>query len=580
MDTNYVEEYFRSERVLTENPQRFGVDRLERIIFTTPFITDSEIVDDSLAFTGARQIPKNVQLVIDNITLLSTNPNATNYLPLKFDFGVKPQIEFGNTTATTLTDYELTVAPPINLQTISNFQWRPGLTKRLPNLTFDTNSIVNSVIFGDVVYFRTNDNYVYRYFILTDKYEEIEVTVDDVQLNWREIYSNSHGVVGLATNGQLYNFDVPFGGTPLLINSYGTTFIDLNLRSNTLIVFYKDLLNKAFIQVWVIDSTGYTQINVIRLTDTIFDNMVRATAYSDDRFFIKTDNVNNDIIDFEVTGNNAIKINRTISTGVTGNNLIRIDIGGKNINRPNISLLKIFNVNDFKWYYFEFNLTDNDYRLSGTKLIENVTDVSIPYSIKRYENNLYFVSLNTPAGINDNIIYFLNLDTFVFDEIDLRFNDKITPYPISNVAIDSKYLIVSGINDYDKKQIIFKIYNQVRSSDQVYRLSYNYDERVFPYQITTDRFVFRITLPNDTPIVDMEIFKWVIDFRIRYSKDNNLVNPTRPITDQNITDRRSQSWRQRNVNRQARLTGDVDKILGLVGEDFTVNDFLNIYAKI
>jgi hypothetical protein len=187
-----------------------------------------------------------------------------------------------------------------------------------------------------------------------------------------------------------------------------------------------------------------------------------------------------------------------------------------------------------------------------------------PYEevIKRYRNQAYF--------IDDGTFVSFNLDNGEYIIKDLCESYNLPPRIIDAVNLTANYLTMlyrfNGIDGIGMTTV-----PNERDLTSVYKLTYNYSERTFPYQITSDRFIFNLQLQNNNPITDMEIFKYVIDLKIRYTKDKAVVNPARPIKEGGDT------GDKRRFVKKNRAIGDAEKVLGYVDDDFNVSTFLNIY---
>jgi hypothetical protein len=84
----------------------------------------------------------------------------------------------------------------------------------------------------------------------------------------------------------------------------------------------------------------------------------------------------------------------------------------------------------------------------------------------------------------------------------------------------------------------------------------------------------------------MEIFRYAVDIRIRYSKTKLQVNA--PVTramgnlgvdelDVDNPDVDALDGRRR-FKRTTKKVGDAERVLGYVGDDFSIADFLNLYT--
>lgn len=96
-DRGKVEErYYRSENLIRNNNEVLVQKEDGSIVITREFVTDSTtfVLDPDIEFDN-RQVPKKVDLLIDNISIITSNPNFEQYLPLKISLFNNQEIEIG-----------------------------------------------------------------------------------------------------------------------------------------------------------------------------------------------------------------------------------------------------------------------------------------------------------------------------------------------------------------------------------------------------------------------------------------------------------------------------------------------------
>jgi hypothetical protein len=594
LSNDFAEEFFRAERQLTKNEETFYVDREGKLIFTTPFETGNTIVDDRIITLDANHSPDNVNLIIDAISLFSTNPNIQNYLPLKFNFGTsedsKPKIQFNSAESYTLTDYKVIVSPRVNLDTVQNRRYTSPINgcfssasdiDRVLNVVRSGNDLVYSHYFllkplvGNNLVYRVDQNGVVNLSILT------EVS---------KIYGNNRQAIGVenpATVTSVYNLV-----DSTLIETIGDEMIDTFLVGNNLIVV---TLNINFVEFHFyfkrLDGT-YCKVNFIS-TDSIVVDLIN---FYDTSLYFTYDRILGEIKRVKINPDNSISVRETIDYRIAiGETLLKLYTGGSNIDKPNISIFSYVG-GKLKWYFFEeFN------RIPKIKTYDFVTQPEL----KRYRNTAYFYD---PFNV-----YLFNLDTQNLVTYSSDLDNKLVARSSQSVNFTDFDFIQAGVSYLNTREIITTTWSNSRNLKDVYKVSYNYDERIFPYH-KPDNFIFTISLPNNNPIADMEIFKYVIDYRIRYSKESigkpqatlqptgeektqiapddleicmgveceNFKDPVKSCPDGNciqptvkdsIDSRQGKCFRHCN-----RSTGSVSRILGYVGDEFNVEDFLNIYS--
>ena len=187
--------------------------------------------------------------------------------------------------------------------------------------------------------------------------------------------------------------------------------------------------------------------------------------------------------------------------------------------------------------------------------------------MKQYVNTAYFCSQKLDT-------VFCNLDTGVVS----RYHDD--DIQVGRGLSTANFTVYGYINSTEAVTVgdriltaYYKNKRYVLDDLSVYKMQYNYAERINPYHLT-DNFVFTVSLPNNTPVADLEIFKYIFDFRIRYAKERMGVNKAIKSSDNGEGDTTTKT----KFTKRSKTIGDVDQILGYVPEDFNVSDFLNIYT--
>jgi hypothetical protein len=563
LSNDFVEEFFRFEEQLTTNPETFYIDREGKLIFTTPFKTRQTIIDDRPLILDANKTPDNVNLIIDSIVLFSTNPNIQNYLPLKFNFGStensKPKISFNDTTPYTLTDYKVIVSPRVNLDTVQNRRYTSPI-----NHSFIANNNVNEIL--NVV--RSGSKNSYRVYHLINQGGNVLYVTDSVTgitntsilNNLTLIFGNTDQVVGIGNQSisEIYNLV-----NSVLIDTINEPFIDLFLNGNNLIVATQNgfLMRLHF---YVKDVDGIYRKIIFTDTDELL--VLGVGNYTTNQFFTY---VTSGFISFlTVTEQNVVVsqsnlIEYELDLSET-KEIVKMAIGGSVVEKPNISIFTFEDVSNTKtliWYFFkEFNSIPS---------IKQFVLTAKPI-LKRYRNTVYLF---------DNYkVYLFNLDVGDLINYNVDRENSLVPRQSGQVNFTEFDFIRSGLSFTNPREIVWTRWENTRNLKDVYKLSYNYDERIFPYH-KPDNFVFTVSLPNNNSVSDLEIFKYVIDYRIRYSKAE-IIKASAIKTSDDQQELLEASGRKIDKQpRGGRKLGSASRILGLdLPEDFSVEDFLNIYS--
>lgn len=537
---DFVESYIRLENNIVTNEEAITFDREGNVIFTTPYLDVGRIVSDNLRDVGQNIQPENTNIIIDSVVLLSTNPNCENYLPLKLQLG-KRQVEFSTTQRTELTDYKVIADPSVNLSTVENRKY-DGETR---NYSIGG---VNVPLYDDIV---VSNNTAY----ITDGSSDVNILNLDTNLQSivttptpvLSLYANeSQSIARIDDADNIVYWDLsttPYGE---VVNISDAGHIDTFLVDNALYVFYvEDGRTDTTLTIWNVgDDVGLPNQKeyVLTFSAYVFDFIATRVGLYNKAIFYGYNQLGSNMVGIELINGGFEKI-YDFTFNVVGT-VIKLGVGGSDLNNPIITLavispiLSIFRVD------------------SIGKLISFKTyQAPINGLIKRYRNQFYYYQSGTQFRL-------LNLDTGDSKIYDVDNMNPLKTYPRNYeiVNINADRFIAGGADDFSNLSLVS--FANSRPLNKVYKLSYNYDERPFPYQLSSNRLVFRLSLPNNNPISDMEIFKYVIDLRIRFSKKRAEPNP--------IT-------RNTRTKGDGRAVGDVREVLGLVDEDtFDLQQFLGM----
>ncbi len=691
LDNTFVEEYFRIENDIRTNPTQAYSDREGKLLLTYPPFgigpsVYSDIIQEVLPITiDANMTPDNVNLIIDNIVLFSTNPLCQNFLPLKIVFDAKPEIEFSNVSFVPLTDYKVIVEPLIPIDTFQNHRYSEPVnftTANFPTIGNPPRPVEFATIINTVNFVggpdKNIDYCLCLVYLVEDTGPPVTIGVNalwrleiDSRINSPEMLTiNSFPTRTLTSIRQIFGRQ---GGCCILVetdtNYSIIDMVDFNLEI--------DLYDKTDAEILAVEFITDNEIivqyknisedkTVVRVYEKITDDGVKRWIEITARFpsFTYPIGVGNfytnrlalcylgegnlRMVDYEYQTRYNLQTSITIlkdaqipddigyifASGRPSAFLdteLKIFYGGVSIAEPNLTVA-VWNDTDVYFYYFRDYSDFSKYTVTQHTFKRPVIyDSKNFFLLKRYQNQVYFY--------DDDLIIF-NLDTgniFTYEVTNLKPN-RIIERDIRCSHISREKLLFGCDNIFTDPLInapyppILCIFTNQRldSLNTVYKLVYNYDERIFPYRLNGNSFIFSFKLSNSTPIKDMEIFKYVLDIRIRYTKQKMSVNGAtliadgverrgvgRPLGSKNKTKEdevvdeveddlvptveeviskttpegivevsketvkrvKPDGKKTDRFSKSNRSVGDVARVLGYVGEDFSVVDFLNLYTS-
>lgn len=562
IDNTFSTTFFRLETPKTTNEETFFVDENGKLIYTTPFFTSENLTFDKLVFSTAINTPSNVNLIVDCLTIFSTNPNVQNYLPLTLTIGQNPSFEFCPEDFTEMSDYHILVDPPINLQTIKNRRYADPLDRvfAVTNLT----DLVNVSQQGTDIYFDliVGGRQVW-YFDLTTSISTQVAGIVPIALK-----SNSVSTYVLTSRNPTA-ISIINGGTATPLIGLADPVIDFKQSGNSLYVFTQRTPTTVDIYLYVKNSTS----NVVTLVDiwSIVSTSVwfAVNIYTTNTFFVfREPNV---ISQYQLLSNSGVEetvLNMTPRS--VGDSFAQIFAGGSNQSVPIIS---IFNHN--QWEFID--------RLSDVQTLTSIKSIKNPVlnsNVDRFDNRIKRIG-NTVYLVDQNIQYFFNLDQNRIVTYDATRSAPILPRTLSQVSTNfdnSCYLDVT----LNGAVILFSVFENKREVQKVFKLTHSYEHKHFLYHVNSERFPLNITLKDATSIANMEIFKMVLDFRILYSIQKMVFNPTKPSTASTNrplpTKDKKVTKKDKQILKDSRVVGDTKRLLGLVPSDFNVVDFLHLYS--
>lgn len=519
LPNDFQEEYFRLENTLITNVETIFVDRSGRVILTTPFfISDDELNINFRFFAGQNIHPQNVNLIIDQIALFSSNPNCQNYLPLKIELANNQQVEFGNTETIEMTDYEIIVDPPVNLETVKNHRYE-NLNVISYQHTDQIEIVIKSVEFNDklFVWFNDTDDQLLQIDLITEV--GTLVTLDGSVII--DLLANEHQALAITTDGSNIYWENLDNNSSFDVTGYNSQINAVNLREVfierdvTIFLFFDnggpgttfEYFNKNFESIFIfpvppfdvpVISANFYNFSLIIGYDLNYMKGIKTLTTGGDEFVTIFENT-----DFP---------------NLSGSNFITLFLGGTNLDSPNISIFSHTGGVLFIDFVDDFESVKNGNLNRFTKTIQFGFDPRV--KLFKYRNQVPIIS--------NGMVNFYNVDdgsvkTYSLDQIKPNNPPFINTDSVSYNGSHSFYLGKASVPEL--KTILVYNFPNSRSNNKVYKLVYNYDERNFPYNLASQAFRFRIRLPNNNPISDLELFKYIIDLRIRYSKQRDNPNP-------------------------------------------------------
>ena len=576
LDNTFTEDYYRVENTIDTNKQSFTRDNEGRLIFTTPFFLNDEILTTTFLNTDQNIQPENVNLIVDQITLLSTNPDVNNYLPIKISLGQKQQIEFGQVTVVPMENYKVVVQPPINLVNITNHHYEDELVT-----TFTQPAPIN--IISRVV---NHKDQVWVVHGLLDELLRFDLTgKTSVSVPYVgafvEIFANDYqSALVVFSAGSILLID-------LLTNNITNATASrpaITLLSIVNVFIFKDILIITYNETGVTKAVYYSK-NANGYTSFYENNL---SLFSPQVDFVCLNNTNI-LAGYDVT-TNIVTVIRILSNRIDPQTLFRFEIrpvtgvvrdiflGGI----PEKPILSIFSYNGTTLYWNTYKTEDLQ---NGPSVLEPFTQVNFlvngPFKLKSYLNHVFVSARNTSE------VYLFNLDTGDYLQYNLNDIDPNNPpyQEVSVVAYSPGYAIYTSIGAGLNK-IHLNYFRNTRNINEIYQLSFNYVERTFQYTLDGRQFKFNIRVANEDLFRDLEIFKYIIDLRIRYTKTKRIVNPltrNKAMSDSTTQGVDTLNTRRPFVRVRRSDKGDeaedtAARVLGYVDEDFSVSDFLNIYV--
>ncbi len=583
LTNDFNEEFFTITRNLETNRQAIYIDDSKRVIFTTPFQTTDIFKVNQELDLNQKISPENANIVFDSVTIFTTNPNIQNYLPIKLNFSGKPQISLIGENVITLKDYRITTDPPLLEADVANHRYGDLRTLSIERAVPASLEIRAVCQFKNRIYWQSRIGLVKVQFydFDTDTYGNLVNSENIVTFK-----NNSKHLVGL---GDDELFDIVNDKLIYENTDPDTAITDFVIKLDTLIINEDNTTTGIKPKLtWI---NLYGDYIVTRIIDDLFtvngiggyitfdaiDTNTLVFAVAEQFVYLKVAPVNYAFTKTAFEG--SIKgVNQ--ATFASGD--IRSDIDVIQVTRFGNELL---------FYKVDLNLSNREtlpkYRVDPIKRIR--------YTNTNWEYVRYLNQVMWQDTANPDILKFYNLDTNEVIDYSFEIDDNPVYIPDLNypanglqyihlgtgISFNEFSIIVGGFpfpNAGPVTPDLFNIFFNERVKNETYKVTFNFYGQQYPIELSSrDALNFSITLPNVGTTPTLEIFNYVIDYRIRYSKQKTLPNPSVPRTKQEKAEE-EELRKNRRFKRQGPVVRDTEDILGLVDPDqFNVQDFLQIY---
>lgn len=572
--TDFTETPFRIESRLTTNEQTITIDLENKVIFTTPFIEGVISQNVSSAFAGMVNDPETVNFVVDGLTIISTNPDVENQLPLRVKINDK-YIPYTDPTSNVLTDYKIINLPPNNISRVVNHRFNDRTTVNfdiVDGSTYILTSIKSDTTHLYFIYMRDDRTPPFRLasYSLTSPLDDVPLTID-VGYEPMDLISDGTTVFILGfqpatpNNIRLYLASPADPQTQIVLDPLlgGTRILVDYMMSNGILYLLVNTTNGPVIYI-ITKQNGYKQSGYYEFD--IGDDAVNFVIVNDLAYILTR---NGRIYTSQFNGAFNLPTISSFDTGLRAIARSYLAVGGSD--RP------VFNVicetafdNGVAQAVNRFTYNESDDRYVLENLIRlpiaaNANQFTERYLrlYNRYLNQVYYMSIYgkmvtfncDTADIEDYLP--TNLGHALFTAVNMNSIRLI----FGTSYVDDNADAPPNLN----RGVITWMDNE-RNNNVVISLRYDYIERTTYSTLNANTFSVRFELPDGRDIRELEIIKYIMDLRIRYS--------TKSIDRDKITaDPTNRTGRRRRLNHLS-----VDDVLGRVDNDFELNDFLKIYS--
>ena len=573
IDNSFTESYFRLETPLETNLEQAYIDREGKLILTTGIIeTETFQLDRAIDPANSGQ-PVNINLIVDQITMFSTNPDVQNYLPLKIGIDDK-QVEFDQPILTEQRDYKIIKRQSINNPVLKTRRYTNQIATHIDS-TYTTAEVVASAFSGDVLYqVLTESAFLDFITTTTGMLTKVSSVSSVITGQFLRLEANEFNVfVFYAVGNVLYIKSLVdntvFTNSVIQVDNFLGCFL---FRDLLYLVYRNISTDKAEFIIYTKTNGVYQfynpnivlDIDLFLATDIIVGNLhasyvlMCSEPISPEVFVLYFNIKNRGVEEFD---------DGALFLESSGDDLDLLHGGGDNLSLPIVNLFKSTvdgNSRTIFWHRFRGPPT------AGVQDWDSIVEFTTTLARGSIYRNFAVYTL-----IEGGVIL-CNLDS---GELSRWYLNNIEPdAPMINSLITyasgclSDNYLGFNFNPLNNSTIFSYCYQNNRPLKDVYRLNQNYDERPFSYQVENKQINISFSLPNGAPLIDLEIFKLLIDFRIRYTKQKTRHNPMVPNTDS-----KNKNKKEPRAIKRGTTQSQVEDILGYVNEDFSISDYLGIY---
>lgn len=523
VDSTFVEEYYTATKEFTVNQATAISNSSNDLVITTSIIQDGALfLVDNVQY-GNKLTPDNTNLIVDNIALFSTNV-IDEFLPLKVSVNTKPQIEFANVTFSQLLDMEAVTNHDRDLvyPIAKSVQCRQSIDIDIHDLqaggtiSFPVQTI-NNVHLDGIIYFAQLFDVQYIKVDTTTRLVTVNNLAGDIRAI-RAIKANEQNAIMVYLNqgNELIIYDLVAEMVLLTLPAVSPTIPDYIYRSLDLINEYLYLLVYERVtgigHFYLLIPKGESVIIVdYQETNPPISNTIRDFLYTRqyNRAVSLTGQVYQMVID-NTHNANQFSWELLFQHDIPMGSYVRMAFGGDE--RPNRILNLFFDDGVYLYQYQVF---------AQTPIQQNRWRMPFPGNINIYQNLAIFNGFPANKYL---IILDLTRNSFLnYQFSDYRENEHL-PYTFISAYLSDEGLSINGFKSVplvaplDTITQIVRYYPNKRTANQVSKYTYNYSERTYPFRLKDNQVSFGILLPNGKSVQDLEIFKVVIDYRIRFAK--------------------------------------------------------------
>ncbi len=534
INNDYVEEYYRIENLITSNEETVFNNRAGEITFTIPVISSDVSISHDLPVPSNRD-PETVNLVVDAITLFSSNPNVLNYMPIKFDM-TQFQIELADPTLTVLDEYQVitdtnSLTPPVNLESVKNHRY--SIETNYSNVLEVGESPVVKFIaeYGDSIYLiATVSGSDYVYFIKKDT--RVLSPAEPMDSNVVALYSNDYQLIAVLESNLPDTVEIRdlLTGKFFTVPTYSASReFQVWLFDDYLVVISQNVAGDSDVYYYVKGDDEEYQLFFSSTNIFGVDIPIARFAFHNKTIFVGYCNTLDDIYEdftdklyvFNVDFDLGVILDRVIDfpNWLDFNDLENMYLGGDGLTSFSLTVTALDGTTNRVIRYFSYD----DLLAKRPPKVYVFRTVTSEIA-GQYLNQIYFpIDKNRFVSFNlDNGVPFVGLGSILRPDVNICMDMKC-------IWMGGPSFLMGGVSKADNQIITITRMGNSRSIDKVYKLVFDYGERVFPFQVHSKNFTFKIRLPDGYPVIDLELFKYVIDFRVRFSKRSKSTNPVRRV---------------------------------------------------